>query len=86
MSEQEPEVIQNSNGNGSKSNKDWLTTLLLCIFLGGFGAHRFYAGKIGTGLVQLLTAGGCGVWYLVDLVMIITGKFEDSNGRLITND
>ena len=69
----------------NKSDKDWLVTLLLCIFVGGIGIHRLYAGKIGTGILQLLTAGGCGVWTLVDLIMIITGKFTDSEGRLIEN-
>ncbi len=69
----------------NKSDKDWLVTLLLCIFVGYIGIHRFYAGKIGTGILQLLTAGGCGVWTLVDLIMIITGKFTDSEGRLIEN-
>lgn len=69
----------------NKSEKDWLVTLLLCIFLGGIGVHRFYAGKIGTGILQLLTAGGCGIWCLVDLIMIITGKFTDSEGKLIEN-
>ncbi len=69
----------------NKSEKDWLVTLLLCIFVGGIGIHRFYAGKIGTGILQLLTAGGCGIWTLVDLIMIITGKFTDSEGRLIEN-
>ena len=57
-----------------KSEKNWLTTLLLCIFLGGLGVHRFYAGKIGTGILQLITVGGCGIWTLVDLIMIITGS------------
>ncbi len=66
-----------------KSEKDWLVTLLLCIFLGGIGAHRFYAGKIGTGILQLITVGGCGIWTLIDLIMIITGKFEDKDGNVI---
>jgi TM2 domain-containing membrane protein YozV len=61
--------------------KDWLTTLLLCLFLGGLGVHRFYTGKTGSGIAQLLTLGGCGIWALVDLIMIATGKYVDAAGR-----
>lgn len=60
--------------------KDWLTTLLLCIFLGFLGVHRFYTGHIVIGLIQLFTFGGCGIWWLIDLIMIATGSFTDSNG------
>ena len=66
-----------------KSEKDWLVTLLLSLFLGGLGAHRFYVGKIGTGILQLITAGGCGFWTLIDIIMIISGKFEDKDGNVI---
>lgn len=65
------------------SEKSWMVTLLLCFFLGGLGAHRFYAGKIGTGILMLVTCGGLGVWTLIDLVMIIIKKFTDSEGKLI---
>jgi len=60
--------------------KDWLTTLLLCVFVGVFGVHRFYVGKVGTGVAMLLTGGGCGIWTLVDLITIVTGSFKDANG------
>lgn len=68
-----------------KSEKDWLTTLLLCFLLGSLGIHRFYVGKIGTGILQLITLGGCGVWTLIDLVMVITGSFKDKDGNVIKN-
>lgn len=60
---------------------DWLTTLLLCFFLGGLGVHSFYTKKTGIGVAQLLTLGGCGIWALVDLIMIITDSFRDGNGN-----
>ena len=69
-----------------KSEKDWLVTLLLCLFLGGLGVHRFYAGKIGTGILWLLTLGCFGIGSLIDLIMIICGKFKDGNGMLIQNN
>jgi len=54
---------------------------LLCFFLGGLGAHRFYTGKVGTALLMILTLGGLGIWVLIDFVMILTGGFKDKEGR-----
>lgn len=65
------------------NHRTWITTLLLCIFFGMFGVHRFYNRKIGTGLLMLFTCGGCGIWYIVDLIMIICGSFTDKEGNLI---
>ncbi|HEX7715188.1 MAG TPA: TM2 domain-containing protein [Bacillota bacterium] len=64
--------------------KDWLTTLLLAIFLGGLGVHRFYTGHIGTGVLQLLTLGGCGIWALIDIILIATDSFKDYEGNPLT--
>ena len=68
-----------------KSEKDWLTTLLLSLFLGTLGVHRFYTGKIGTGILQLVTVGCCGIWTLIDIIMIATGNFKDKDGNVIQN-
>ena len=65
------------------SSKTKMTTLLLCIFLGGLGVHRFYVGKTGTGIIWLLTLGCCGIGTLYDLIMIIMGKFTDKDGNVI---
>jgi hypothetical protein len=68
---------------GYAPGRDWLTALLLCFFLGVFGVHRFYTGHIGLGVVQLLTLGGCGIWALIDFIMIIVGSFRDADGQLL---
>ena len=58
-----------------------LVALLLCIFLGIFGAHRFYVGKIGTAILMMCTLGGFGVWTMVDIIFIACGIFRDKQGR-----
>ena len=63
------------------SQKGFVPALLLCLFMGGLGVHRFYVGKIGTGILMLLTLGGLGIWTLIDLVMIAVGSFKDKDGR-----
>jgi len=60
--------------------KSWIVTLLLSFFLGALGVHRFYVGKIGTGILMLITVGGFGVWALIDFIMIAVGKFSDKQG------
>ena len=69
-----------------KNQNRWLIVLLLCFFLGGLGIHRFYVGKTATGVAQLLTLGGCGIWVLIDFIMILLSKFTDAQGNIITNN
>ena len=66
------------------SDKRLLPTFLFAALLGVFGAHRFYVGKPGTGILMLVTLGGLGIWYLVDLILIIAGSFRDGDGERIT--
>lgn len=62
------------------SEKSQVTALLLVIFLGWLGVHRFYLGYTWQGVVQLLTLGGFGIWALIDLIRIITGDLQPKNG------
>lgn len=91
-------VINNNNTNTNAntvtsgydsmiSPKSWIVTLLLCIFLGVIGIHRFYVGKIGTGILMILLCltGISAVWALVDLIFILLKRFKDKQGRLIKN-
>lgn len=59
--------------------------LALAGVLGVFGCHRFYVGKIGTGLCQLATLGGFGIWYLYDVIIVASGAFRDADGRRVAN-
>jgi len=65
------------------SEKSRGVALALAAILGPFGAHRFYAGKTGTGVLMAATIGGLGVWYLYDLILVASGSFRDVEGRLI---
>lgn len=66
------------------SEKKIMPAFLLCFLFGVFGAHRFYVGKIGTGILMILTFGGLGIWALIDMIMIIIGSFTDKAGNKLT--
>jgi len=61
--------------------KDFLVALLLSIFVGQFGIDRFYMGYIGLGILKLVTVGGCGIWWLIDVILIATKSLKDADGR-----
>jgi hypothetical protein len=66
---------------GVFSDKEYIIALLFSIFLGYFGIDRFYMGQVGMGIGKLLTGGGCGVWWLIDIILIATRSSNDSAGR-----
>ena len=74
-------MTANEAHSDEMSDKGFVPALLLCFFLGAFGLHRFYVGKIGTGILMLITLGGLGIWTIVEFVMIAIGKFTDKLGR-----
>jgi TM2 domain-containing membrane protein YozV len=74
-------ALKGENPFIGNDGKDWLTTLLLCIFLGYLGIHRFYTKNTAIGVVQLLTLGCCGIWTLIDFILILTGSYNDGDGR-----
>jgi hypothetical protein len=69
--------------NDLRLNPEWMITLLLAFFLGVIGVHRFYNGKIGTGILMIVTLGGFGIWVTIDIIMILFGKFTKKDGTVI---
>ena len=65
------------------SDKDWIVTLVLAILVGGLGIDRFYSGSILLGVLKLVTFGGLGLWWLIDLIMLVTGNYKDGGGNPI---
>ena len=84
MNRQIPQIIPIPQIVPSPRSK--IATALLCVFFGGLGVHRFYVGKVGTGILWLLTCGCFGIGWLIDLILILWDQFEDGYGRRIIND
>jgi len=78
MQPQEMQQVQQMN-----SEKDWMVTLILAILVGSLGIDRFYSGSIMLGVLKLVTIGGIGIWWLVDIIMLVTGSYKDGDGNPI---
>lgn len=72
--------------NKPEGSRKFLVAVLLSVFVGSLGVDRFYMGLIGTGILKLLTLGGCGIWWLIDLILIATNNLKDADGKYLQKD
>ena len=84
QSQKDPSLSSIESKSVSEDKKTFWTVFLLCVFLGSLGVHRFYL-KNKLAWVQLITFGGCGLWTLIDLILILSGNMKDENGSKIVN-
>ena len=78
-------IMQAQEMQQMNSEKDWIVTLVLSILVGGLGIDRFYSGSILLGVLKLFTLGGLGLWWLIDLIMLVTGNYKDGDGNPIAS-
>ena len=81
----QPQVVINNINLNTVSNKSKWIAFILCFMFGIFGLHRFYVGKIGSGLLYLFTGGFCGIGWIIDILLILTGSFKDSTNLPLKN-
>ncbi len=83
LQDQKPHWAQSLREQHSLSRRNWRTTLYLSILLGVFGADRFYLGRIGLGILKLVTGGGYLIWWLADVILLLNGRMKDDFGRFV---
>lgn len=76
-------TVNSSSDSDKSSDKSWIVLLTLSLLVGGLGVDRFYLGKIGTGILKLITLGGFGIWWLIDVILIVTGNMKDGSGAVV---
>ncbi len=82
---QQSELVGGAGGPSQQPyRRNYFVALGLSVLVGWFGVDRFYMGKIGTGILKLITFGGLGLWYIIDIVLIATGEMRDINGQRLT--
>lgn len=78
-------VLPPNSVSGAVSPKSRLVAFLLCTFVGMLGVHRFYLGRVGSGIAMIFTLGGLGIWLLIDWIIILCGSFKDGDGKVVSN-
>ena len=74
-------IVNSNTMNGATArNRSWLVALILAIFGGVLGLHRFYTGYFGIGILQLISLGGLGIWWLIDIIAMVLHCYECADG------